>query len=70
MDIRVLTIEVTRTKLNDVLTDNHVDVYPELVEYLDSKGFKEVKKLYHTPEQISHDSIFVRKDLEFTPIDD
>ena len=65
VDIRVLTIEVTRAKLNDVLTDNHVDLYPELVTFLDSKGFKEVHTVYHTNELISQDSVFVRKDLEF-----
>ena len=65
VDIRVITVEITRTKLNEALTDNHVDLYPEIVEFLDSKGFKEVKTLYHTPEKISHDSVFVRKDLEF-----
>jgi hypothetical protein len=68
VDIRVMTLEITRAKLNENLSGEHIDIYPDIIDYLDSLGYKEVKTLWHTPEKISHDSVFVRKDLELNVI--
>jgi hypothetical protein len=43
VDIRVMTLEICRKKLNEKLTDKHVDQYQEIVDYLDSVGYREAK---------------------------
>ena len=64
VDIRVISLEICRKKLNENLTEIHFDPYPELIALLESKGYKEVHSVPHTPEEISYESIFVRNDLE------
>jgi hypothetical protein len=38
-----MTLEICRKKLNEKLTDKHVDQYQEIVDYLDSVGYREAK---------------------------
>ena len=64
VDIRVLTLEITRGLLNENLSAVHIDPYPDIIEFMESKGYTEVKTIYHTPEKISQDSVFVRNDLQ------
>ena len=64
VDIRVISLEICTTKLNENLEDNHFNPYPEIIALLESKGYKEVHTIPHTPEKISYESIFARKDLE------
>ena len=59
-----MTIEVVRKKLNDDLAGDHPDQYNDIVEFLSSKNYREVKTFPHSDEVRSQDSIFVRNDLE------
>lgn len=64
VDIRVITLEICRKKLNKDLTENHIDLYPEIIEFLESKGYKEVKLIYHGDDLVSQESVFARTDLK------
>ena len=59
-----MTLEICRRKLNENLTENFVDQFDEIVEYLDTIGYRAVKTFPHSDEVNSQDTIFVRKDLE------
>ena len=64
VDIRVISLEICRGKLNDALKDRHEDNYPGIITLLESKGFKEVHSVAHTDEAISYEVIFAKSDLK------
>lgn len=61
MDITVISLEVCTKKLNENLSENHHNNYPEIIDYLESVGYMEVKKMYHTDEKISFDTFWIKK---------
>jgi hypothetical protein len=65
VDIRVISLEICRKKLNPKLTEKFIDPYDEIVDFLDSKGFRIHKNLKHTKEELALEVIFVRKDIAF-----
>ena len=64
VDISVITLEIVRGKLNENAVGDHVDSYDDIITLLTSKGYKEIKSIPHTPEEISFESIFIHENFK------
>ena len=68
VDIRVISLEISRKKLNPNLTEDFTDDYDEIVEFLAANSFRIYNSLPHTKEELVFEVIFVRTDFEFPGI--
>ena len=66
VDIKIISLEVTVGKLDETAEGKHENYYPQIQEFLKSKNYSEVRADWHTPDQITIETYFVKNDLAET----
>ena len=67
VDIKVIGVEVVRKPLNDEVEGEHYpDPYDDIVDLLQSKGYKVYLEYPHTSEKIAYEVFFIQKSLLLT----
>ena len=64
LNIQLMSLEIIRKKLNHNVPGDHVDPYDEIVNFLDTKGYKIYKSIPHTREHLSFEVFFEKVKCE------
>jgi hypothetical protein len=68
VDIKVISLEIIRKKLDERAEGEHVDPFPTImaiVEYLTSKYYTLIRADPHTPEKMFYEAYFAK--IDFAP---
>ena len=63
VDIKLISLEVTRGKLDESLDFDHVDRRDEIVNYLSQKEYELIYEQPHTSELITYELYFAHKSI-------
>jgi hypothetical protein len=63
VDIKVISLEIIRKKLDERAEGEHVDPFPTIVDYLTSKDYTLIRADSHTPEKMSYEAYFAKNDF-------
>ena len=63
VDINIISLEVTRGKLDESLDFEHVDQRDEIVNFLSQKEYELIYEQPHTSELITYELYFVHKSI-------
>ena len=64
VNIQLMSLEIIRKKLNHDVPGDHVDPYDDIVNFLDTKGYKIYKSIPHTKEHLSFEVFFEKVNCE------
>lgn len=63
VDIKIISLEITVSKLDETAEGIHVNHYSDIKKLLTEQNYTEVRADWHTPEKITIEAYYVKNDL-------